>query len=341
VLPVAACALALAAAGPVQAGMPRALELDATQVVADAKAPAPLRLAQADDPAEPMAPRVDAEASEASDTSSSLPISLSLSYAVMSDYVFRGVNFSEYEGEGREKLNHQFDVNLEFATDDYGTFGLEAWFEWFGAQHEINPIGGGQNLQEIDYLIYWSYSIEQIATDFTIGYTWYMFPNLGPLLEEDGDPGTNNDGNTQEWWFSLEHNDAWMWKALWPDNEDGVLNPSFLFAHDIGSILGVWMELGISHEFAIPGVDNFTITPGYTLLFDCNYWTDGFKLTGDQWSLDLAYDLTPVLQLPDWAGELGVGCSLYFFNAYGNPENSGTVQDEFFGGLNIGWSWGG
>lgn len=337
---VALVGVALAAGSSVMAAPPTAIELDTAALVADSDASSDLLLAQAEEPSEPIASRTEIETVEET-SGSSLPISLSLSYALMSDYIFRGVNFSEYEGEGREKPNHQFDVNLEFATEQYGTFGLEAWFEWYAAQKQINPISGGQNLQEVDYLIYWSYSIPDIATDVTIGWTYYAFPNLGPLLEEDGDPGTNNDNHTHEYWVSLEHNDAWMWKWLFPDNEDGVLNPSFFFAHDIGSVLGVWMEFGLSHEFVIPGVDNLTITPGYTLMLDCNYWADGFQIIGDQWGLDIAYDLTPVLQLPDWAGSLGVGGSLYFFNAYGTPESNGIVQDEFYGGVNVNWSWGG
>ena len=139
-----------------------------------------------------------------------------------------------------------------------------------------------------------------------------------------------------------------MWKWLFPNNEDGVLNPSFFLAHDFGSILGVWMEFGISHDFAIPGIDNLTITPGYTMMAQCDYWKHGFFLAGDQLSLVAEYDLTPLLQLPAWAGSVSIAGELYFFNAYPNFESGGSSnnssirsQDEFWGGLAVNWSWGG
>ena len=48
------------------------------------------------------------------------------------------------------------------------------------------------------------------------------------LLARDGNAANDNDDRTHEWWVLFEHNDAWMWDWLWPGNEDGVLNPSFL-----------------------------------------------------------------------------------------------------------------
>ncbi len=328
-------------AGPLaMAADPSPFELNPARLAADTD-PAPgLMLAQATEPTEPVAQRVELETAEETEEPA-LPIGFGLSYALYTDYIFRGVNFSEYDGEGREKLNHQLDVYIEYDTGDFGTIGFETWFEWFAGQKKIDPDRGGQNLQEVDYVIYWGYPIDQIATDLTLGYIFYQFPNLAHSLRQDSARGNNNDDRTHEYWFSLEHNDAWMWKGLFPDNEDGVLNPSFFFAHDVGAIPGVWMEFGLSHGFAIPGVDNLTITPGWTLCVDGDYWTRGFKLAGDQWSLVAEYDLTPVLRLPAWAGNVSITGELYFFNAFGNMEDSHTIQDEFWGGMTVNWAWGG
>jgi hypothetical protein len=330
--------LALVLSSPVLAAERNAFELQPAQVAADSGEASGLMLAQADE--EPMVERTEVESMESEEPA--LPISFGLSYALYSDYIFRAVNFSEYDGEGAERPNHQLTVSLAWDTGDFGTFGYDTWFEWYGGQQGIDPEWGGQNLQEVDYVIWWSYAIEQIYTDFTLGYTFYLFPNLGRSLEADGIPENDDNDRTQEWWFSLEHNDAWMWKWLWPDNEDGILNPSFFLAHDIGHIPGVWMEIGLSHEFTIPGVDNLTITPGWTLLIDGNYWQEsGLELAGDQWALVVGYDLTPVLQLPTWAGSLSVTGELYFNNAWASMENDGIIQDEFWGGMTVNWSWGG
>ena len=91
--------LGLAPAGAV--ADPGPIELNPVRLAADTALPANLMLAQADDPAEPVGERVDVQAAEEVEEPA-LPISLGLSYALYSDYIFRGVNFSEYAGEGRE-----------------------------------------------------------------------------------------------------------------------------------------------------------------------------------------------------------------------------------------------
>ena len=115
---------------------------------------------------------VDAVGSDSADS----PFSFDVTYYLYSDYVFRGINFSEFPREGRERLNHQMtttlstDVGLLLGREAgaYGTIGLETFFEWFAGQKSIDPIHGGQNLQEVDYILSWSYDIEPIDTTFTM-----------------------------------------------------------------------------------------------------------------------------------------------------------------------------
>ncbi len=262
----------------------------------------------------------------------SLPVSISLSYGLYTDYVFRGINFSEYPGERREKLNHQFEVSIGLDLSvlgygDLGTIGFDTWFQWFAGQRKLDP-DRDSYLQEVDYTIWWSRTIAQIATDLTLGFTYYQ------LL-------STFDDDTCEYFIKLEHNDAWMWRKLWPDNEKGVLNPSFFLAHDVGTLGGVWMEFGVSHDFAVPGIEHLTVTPGYELAVQCNYWRDGFFIAGDTWSLVTAYDLTELLRLPAWAGRLGIAGELYYFNAYSNFRKPDGGADELWGGLSVTWDWGG
>ncbi len=255
----------------------------------------------------------------------SFPISVGVAYSLYSDYIFRFVNFSEFDGEGREKPNHQLGVDFGVSLGDYGALAYGAWFEWYAAQHEIN--GEGANIQEIDHWFEWSYSIEPIATDLAIGMTFYTFPN---------DKGIN----TLEYYISLAHNDAWMWKWLFPENEDGVLNPSFFLAHDVDELGGVWIELAVSHDFEL--FENFTLTPGAMVAIDGDYYVDDTtRFAGSQLSLVAAYDIGSALQLPDWAGDLSISGELYFNDTWGNFEDDGTGQDEFWGGMSLAWAWGG
>ncbi len=268
-------------------------------------------------------------------------MSFNISYALYSDYVWRGINLSEYRGEGREKPNHQLDVSVgvdlgllfDREAGSLGTFKVGTWFEWYGDQKKLNPDGGGQNLQEVDYNLTWSYDIESIATTFSLGYIFYTFPNA-------------KQANTQEWWFSLAHNDAWLWKGLWPDNEAGVLNPSFGFYQDValGAGSSMFMTFGLNHPFEV--APDFTITPSWTLCIDHGF-THYFggvrdhstRIAGMLWGLDMTYDLTEALRIPDGWGSVSLSGFLYFCDAVGNMEDNGVIQDEFYGGMSIGWSF--
>jgi hypothetical protein len=256
---------------------------------------------------------------------SSFPVSIGIKYSIYSDYIYRFVNYSEYATEGREKLNHQLGVDFGVGLGDYGTLKYIAWFEWFAAQKEIN--GSGQNVQEIDHSIEWDYTFDQIMTDFAFGVTFYSFPNSDP-------------GHSFEYYFSFAHNDAWMWKSLFPDNDEGVLNPTLYIAHDVDELGGMWFQLNFSHPFEL--FENFTLTPGWMLAVDGQYYTESaIRFAGDQWSLVAEYDIGKAVQLPEWAGSLTIDGELYFNNAWGTMERDGTAQDEFWGGMTLNWSWGG
>lgn len=268
------------------------------------------------------------------EVSSGSPFSFDVTYYLYSDYIWRGINLSEYGGEGRERLNHQmtFDVSFDIASafgqaeGQYGTFSFGTFIEWFAGQKALDPLNGGQNAQEFDYVLSWSYDIEPIATTLTLGWIYYGFFNA-------------TDANTHEWYFSLEHDDAWMWQWLFPGNQDAVLNPSFTYYQDIGTFGGSWMELGISHDFAL--FENFTLTPEILFSIDHRYMESSTHFATIQYGLTGAYDLTPVIHLPDWAGAMTLSGFLYFSDAVGTLEDNDILQDEFYGGVSIGWSWGG
>jgi hypothetical protein len=269
------------------------------------------------------------------------PVRISLGYYLYSDYVWRAKNLSEYAGEGREKPNHQMTTSISYAFKDFGAIGFDTFFEWFAAQRQLNPFARGDNLQEVDFVGWWQYFIEPITTNMRLSYTYDIFPNAAQLNRSDKRKGNNNDDRTQYYTVYLVHNDAWLWESLFPGNKEGILNPSFLFSHDFGTLAGVWMEFGLSHTFPVPGVENLTVTPGWKLYTDCNYWSRGFKLAGDQWALITAYNLSKALNLPKVAGELVLTGDLYFNNAFGTMEDNGVLHDEFWGGMSVRWSWGG
>ena len=291
---------------------------------------------------ETVSERTDVTVTESD--ASGRPVALDISYSLSTDYIFRGINRSEYAGEAREKLNHQLTTDLGVDIGQLfgqpagtcGTLEFGTFFEWYGMQEKLNPAGGGQNLQEVDYTVAWSYDVQPCDTTIRLGYTFYTFPNA-------------NAANTSEWFLGLEHNDAWMWKQWLPDNEDGVLNPTFLFAQDVdrGGGTAIWMELGLSHEFELPGCPNVTVTPSWKLGIDHNYYQaiagdahgNSTRFANMLWGVDMTYDMTEVLAIPEGWGGVALTGFLYFSDSLGNAQDSGVIQDEFFGGMSIGWSF--
>jgi len=59
------------------------------------------------------------------------------------------------------------------------------------------------------------------------------------------------------------------------------------------------------------------------------------------WSLDITYDLTPILHMPTWAGKVSISGLLNWGNALGTAEADGTLKDVLFGGMSVNWTWGG
>lgn len=284
--------------------------------------------------------QVDEQAMEAAPVAKELPINLSLTYSLYSDYIFRGVNFSAYPSEGREEPNHQLDVSLGadvgklvgMDEGSLGTLGFTAWFEWYAAQKEIDP-GVEGNLQEVDYVVSWAYDFEPIASTVTLGYVYYQFPHHGEF-------------DTQEMQLTVEHNDAWMWQWLWPENDDGVLNPWCRYAYDFHALSGgQWIEFGVNHPFEV--FDLVTITPSVTAAVDHHYLSRLLVLAGSdktrlayiQYGLNVDYDLGSALKIPKKYGGLTLSAFLYFNDAVGSAESRDEIEDKLFGGAAIAWSF--
>ena len=58
-----------------------------------------------------------------------------------------------------------------------------------------------------------------------------------------------------------------------------------------------------------------------------------------QYSLTIDYALSEALGLPDELGELTLSGFLNFNDAFAENGSARVIQDEFFGGFGIGWSW--
>jgi hypothetical protein len=317
----------------------------------------PMWLSYADQQYEPPAKQAAAEnapttlepSTEPAEWEKPLPISLTLQYTLVSDYIFRGINYSEYPHEGRERPNHQLltTISLDLAPlwgrpkGEYGEIGFDGWFEWFSGQKAINPTTG-ENIQEIDYTVWYQYTVEKLATDVKLGWVDYTYPNVVDVGDDD---------RTNEWFICLTNNDAWAWRGLGYQGKEGILNPCLSFYQDMHTNRGCWADLGINHPFEI--IKNLTFTPSYTLSIDFGWMgalakdlhgcdNHDTRIAGMTYGMDLTYDLTELLHLPVQAGKIAISGFLNWWDPTQQIRHYGPLlntQDELYGGMKLTWSW--
>jgi len=276
-------------------------------------------------------------------------LSVSVDYTVVSDYIWRGLNFSEYAGEGREKLNHQLGVGFEIdpaaiGGPAIGRFGGSVWFEWFGGQEALTP-WSDNNLQEVDYTLYWGYDIEAIGLGVEIGWIAYHFPRL-----RDGGSNTASDFSyTHEVYLSLSYDDSRIFGQP-------LLNPSLTYYQDVDDVQAGILALGVSHDFALaeccpdmPLVKDITVTPSFTAVYDHRFYDKagvgsdrangsvGSRMGFLEYGLAVGYDLSSALCIPEQFGGITLTGFLNFCQSL--HDESAAAQDELYGGFTLGWDW--
>ena len=264
-----------------------------------------------------------------------IPLTVGVNYTLVTDYIFRGINFSEYAGEGREKLNHQLGIHVAYEPEKLGKFGVVFWLEWYADQEKLTP-RCDDHLQEVDYIVYWSYPIKPIATTVETGWIGYTFP------QASGDCFCTN-----EWYVMLSLDDAKLFGT-----KANVLNPYVAFYLDLDLFHpGSWLEFGVSHDFVladfdacknVPVVKNLTVTPSLVVGLDHRYLNKavGFgreatQLGNIQSGLAVSYDLSGALGLPPQYGDL----ILTGFFKFSNAIRDELINDEFWGGVTVAWEW--
>lgn len=288
---------------------------------------------------------------------------IAIDYTIVSDYVWRGINFSEYPGEGREALNHQLGFNLEWALGDYGRVGGGIWWEFWADQNNTaaglnnNQYGTMENnhVQEIDYYVYYGYTIEPVGLDAEIGFIWFDFPAvrhqaMGP---QGGALASGDAATTQELYLNLSWDDSMLWRALGVSCDGPILNPYLYtgFELDVGAG-GVYQEFGLSHDFALsdwtqcPVIKDVTVTPSWSMAWGFG-WMETFSLdpqagNGDydglqnmNFGLNVNWALSDTLNVPEEFGSM----YLAGFLNYSQALNSNWLNDEFYGGMSVGWEW--
>ena len=260
----------------------------------------------------------------------SIPLSFKINYTVASDYVFRGINFSEYPGEGREKLNHQLGLNLELDTCqmgwNLGTFGFSYWADWYTDEKKVNPTSSS-NLHESDYIIYWNYQIPQLLLNLQTGWAAITFPQMG-----------TDTYYTNEWYISLGLNDGPLFGFKEP-----LLTPYVAYFLDTDDHDGSWLEWGLSHKFPLgnmgladtPVLKDITIKPSFVMGIDGGQLGKSWRVAHMKYGLDLTYDLSGALKIPQEYGNISITGFVYFSDAIFDK----VLNDELWGGVTFCYAW--
>lgn len=256
----------------------------------------------------------------------SIPLTFSIDYTLVSDYVWRGQNLSDYSGEGGDRPNHQTTVGISYDAGNWGEFSGSVWFEWFPGQRAMDPDSNG-HLQEVDYTLSWSYNVEPLATIVELGWIGYQFPQA------------SDDGRfTHEWYVSLAFDDSKLFGTKEP-----ILNPYVAYYRDMDDLHGGWLEFGISHDFVLanyncsrtPILKDITVTPSFVMGVDQGQVSSSTRMANLQYGLDVAYDLSAALGMDEKYGSFTLTGFLRFSDAVYNE----ALDDQFWGGVSIGYQW--
>ncbi len=270
-----------------------------------------------------------------------IPITFIVDYTYVSDYVFRGVNRSEFDGEDGERCNSQLTVGAAWDTGVVGTFGFTIWWEWYSGQLEMDP-ASHTRLQEVDYTIYWAYDLREIVPSlpviFETGWIAYTFNNA-----------TGDCYYTHEWYWGFYLNDGELLGL-----DQGILNPYIVWYLDLDDYRGSFIEMGMSHDFILAdlGMDNtpilkdITVTPSAVMGIDHRYFyptnesnNKATRLANVLYGLAVAYDLSGALNLPERYGNITITGFMNYSHAIANKLRHDLISDEFFGGVSATYEW--
>lgn len=282
------------------------------------------------------------DVAEAKEWQKPLPVSFSIDYTIVSDYIWRGQNFSESTREGREGLNHQLIAGVEWELKRLGVIGYSVFLEWWAFERDFN--GSDGHLQEVDHTVYWTYDLSNLCpvlpVSVELGWIAYVFPQTF----------SSSDGHfTHEVYMILSLDDSKLFRTA-----GGVLNPTFSWYWDMDDFKGHWWEFGISHDFAlsdlgaggVPVVKDMTVSPSLVMGIDHNFYSPvtfgsgkATRIATLVYGLSVNLDVSSALGLPEQYGSLYVTGFLNFSQAIAGVLRDNLMNDEFYGGMSVGWEW--
>jgi hypothetical protein len=272
--------------------------------VADAYAPQ--RMAIVDEP-ESVYPQASAPHTQEPLNSGSVSFDLTISY--LSRYVFRGVDQATLPGHSENALQFKGEAEFDLGRLPHPFVGL------FVNVFNSDPVS---RFEEVRPVLGLRWLIKPLT--ITTVYNAYIFPNRKDL-------------DTQEVALQFSLDDSRLWNTDKP-----ILSPYVLAAYDFERYFGVYLELGLKHDFVIEET-GITLTPSASVAYtiDDKYFAKDAGGTGTgaqhfEVGLTLNYSLNNLLNISRRFGQWNI--QGYLFDD--GPINSELRADtRLFGGAGI------
>lgn len=267
---------------------------------------------------------------------------LGIDYRLTSDYIYRGINFSEYSGEGREKPNHQLTFGTAIDTAKLGvpagTVSMSFWFDWWaGLNDTAAGVNTGSHLVEVDYRVAWGYDIPDVPVAIELGYLAHQFPHV-PRLQ-----------HMHELFATVALDDSCIFGRR-------ILNPYVSVYHEVDELRYTWFEAGVVHDLAlaeygmgdVPVAKDVTITPSLVLGIDHRFYDEverklgmdssvGTRFGNLSYGLEIGLDVSSMLGMPEEFGQVDLSGFLNFSQQLAS--HSPLVNDDLYGGMKVAYAW--
>jgi hypothetical protein len=253
-------------------------------------------------------------------------VNFSLTVGYWTDYVFRGIDRSE-SGGSEDSPNILFDGSMRFDLGRYPTLFMGV----FSNIYDSDPISRFQEIRPY-------FGLELTARPVTVafGNTFYIYPD-------------RDDFNTAELWVKMTLDDSYFFRS-----DDPIFQPYVLAAWDYDTYNGLYVELGVRHDFEIEdtpltlspiariayvsGNKEFRKPTGPTPDPAFDFGSSG-KDSGFQHydlGLEATYGLNQLFNIPARYGKIDFKAYLFYTDGL---DNDLRADSELYGGVGIGFSY--
>lgn len=253
-------------------------------------------------------------------------VNVDFRFNYLTDYIWRGIDRSE-SGGAEDSPNLQFDGQLKW---DLGKWP-HPFLGVFTNVYDSDPISRFQEIRP-----YFGLELTARPVILTIGDMQYIYPERDQF-------------NTGEVYAKIQLDDSYFFRT-----DDPVLNPYVFCAYDYDINHGAYVELGVSHDFAIEDTP-ITLTPRAAIAYVDNrkdFRVDGTP-PGDpgfnhgtfgrdsgfqhyEIGLELTYAMNQLLNVPMRYGKIDLKGYLFYTDGLNDQLRGDT---EIWGGFGVGFSY--